>query len=101
MQERLEVKNAAKERMKSLSFGDPVTNVCAGESNPHRIGYFVEYVVKTRRNTFGIAHSDNIAKCTDKKGNFWFADIEVIFKGHLDYDKCKELFAPIWSAHYE
>jgi hypothetical protein len=48
----------------------------------------------------GVPHKEWFIECTDKKGNFWKTDFEVIFAGHLDSEKCKELFEPIWAAHY-
>jgi len=99
--ERLAVLNSAKERIKKIEFGDPVTNVCAGENNPRRHAYFCKYFIKSHKNKYGIIHNDYHAKCTDKKGNFWNAGIETIFSGHLDSEQCKELFSPIWEAHYQ
>lgn len=70
-----------------LQFGDPVTNVCAGESNPHRHGFFVR-------------RCNKLIEITDKRGSFWKTDHEVIFPGHLDIAKCEELFAPIWEKRF-
>lgn len=100
LQARLEIKNQAKERVKTMTFGEPVTNVCAGEGNPRRHSYFVEYVVGGYTNKAGIRHNDYLAKCTDRKGKFWKTDIEVIYAGHLDSEKCKELFEPVWKAYH-
>lgn len=100
MHERIAVKSAAKERIKTMEFGDEITNVCAGEENPRRHAYFCQKVTKNTQSAFGLGHTQYFVKCTDKKGNFWNTDIEVIFKGHLDSEKCKELFKPIWAAHY-
>ncbi len=101
MHERLDVLNKAKDRIKQINFGDPVTNVCAGEGNPNRLGFFCEYKIKTTKNRFKVEHKTHLARCTDGHGKFWEADIEIIFAGHLGYEKCTELFKPIWSAHYE
>ncbi len=98
--DKLAILNASKERVRSIQFGEPVTNVCAGEGNPHKHSYFVGYVVKSHKNRFGLTHSDHLARCTDRKGKFWNTDIEVIYSGHLDSDKCTELFEPIWEAQY-
>ena len=100
MKARLEILEGAKERMRAMNFGDPVTNVCAGEGNPRRCGYFVEFCVKSRRNKFGVVHREYHARCTDKKGKFWNAGIETLYGGHLDADRSKELFDPIWEAQY-
>ena len=99
--ERIKVKNEAQERVKSMEFGDPVTNVCAGPGNPRRHAYFCQLVTKTRKNRFGLNHTEHFVKCTDRKGKFWNTDIEVIFAGHIEYAECEKLFAPIWSAHYQ
>lgn len=99
--ERAEVLKQAKERIKLISFGDPVTNVCAGEGNPRKHAYFVEHVIKKSKNRFKVQFTEHFAKCTDRKGNFWSTDIEVIFQGHLNDEKCQELFAPIWEANYK
>tara|TARA_R110002049_G_scaffold108260_2_gene256460 strand:+ start:61 stop:378 length:318 start_codon:yes stop_codon:yes gene_type:complete len=97
---RIDIRSAAKKRIKSISFGQPVTNVCAGESNPRKWAYFCEYVIKTRSNKFGVSHSEHFAKLTDGKGKFWNTDIDVIYPGHIFDDKCRELFEPIWQANY-
>lgn len=100
MHERIAVKSAAIERIKAMEFGNEITNVCAGDGNPRRHAYFCEHVIKKSKNRFKTEFTENFVKCTDRKGNFWNTDIEVIFKGHLDAEKCKELFEPIWAAHY-
>jgi hypothetical protein len=100
MKDRLDILNAAKARMKALEFGDPVTNVCAGENNPRKHAYFVQFVTKSSTNKWGIEHKEYHAKCTDKKGNFWNAGIETLYPGTLDEKTCNELFAPIWEAHH-
>ncbi len=83
----IEMMKEARQRLKTLAFGDPVTNVCAGDKNPHKRGYFVsqnrEWVI-----------------CTDKLGDFWKTGVRVVFPGHLDDAKCIELFAPIHAAIY-
>ena len=90
MQDRIDIKAKSKERIKALSFGDPVTNICAGENNPHRHSYFVAFKIKSHRNKYDIIHNEYLAKCTDRKGNFWHTNIDVIISDHLDYDKCEE-----------
>lgn len=84
---RLKIFNDSKERMKKLRFGDAVTNICASRENPMRHCYFVE-----RK-----AHN---AKCTDKNGSFWDIDIKVIYPGHLEDEKCQELFHPVWESQF-
>jgi hypothetical protein len=100
MNAKLDILNEAKERMAKLSFGDPVTNVCAGELNPRRHAYFCEFVTKSRTNKWGIEHREYHARCTDKKGAFWNAGIETLFPGTLDQKTCDDLFKPIWQAHH-
>lgn len=87
-------------RMKALSFGDPVTNVCAGDRNPQMHAYFVAYKVTAHKNKFGLTHRSHLAKCTDKKGKFWDTYIDVIHPGHLDAETRTRLFAPVWQAQY-
>lgn len=84
---RLDIKAEAKKRMKSMVFGDRVTNICAGDRNPMLHCYFV----KNRKDT---------AQCTDKKGHFWDIDIKVIYPGHLDEDVRRELFEPVWQSEH-
>lgn len=88
-----------KARIKEIQFGDPVTNICAGHPSMRHC-WFVEYKVKTYRSKFGISHNDYYARCTDKKGKFWDIGIEVIYPGHLDEEKCSELFRPVWEEKY-
>ena len=70
-----------------MKFGDPITNVCVGDKNPHRLCYFV------RRKGADI-------QATDKKGDFWETDKRVIFAGHLSLEKSERLFQPVWEAIY-
>lgn len=87
MLERIKIKNESKKRIRSLEFGEPVTNICAGPKNPMRHCWFVQ-------------NKGSDARCTDKKGTFWDIGIEVIHRGHLAEDKCKELFEPVWDSQY-
>lgn len=87
-------------RMKSLNFGDPVTNVCAGDKNPMLHSFFVAYKVESRTNRYGVTHRSHWAKCTDKKGSFWNIGIDVIHPGHLSSEDRTRLFAPVWQAIY-
>lgn len=70
-----------------MTFGDPVTNVCAGEQNPLRHAYFVR-------------RKGQYIELTDRKGKFWDMDPEVIFPGHLDSDECARRWAPIWEKRF-
>ena len=99
-EERVKQHAEAVTRMKALAFGDPVTNICAGDKNPSLHSYFVEYTAHGRKNRAGIVHRDHWAKCTDRKGKFWNTGIEVIYPGHLDAETRKRLFAPVWQANY-
>lgn len=87
-------------RMKTLTAGEPVTNICAGEKNPHLHAFFVAYVVDSRKNRYGLVHKSHWAKCTDKKGEFWKTGIDVIYPGTLDVETRERLFAPVWQANY-
>jgi hypothetical protein len=82
-----EIRKEAKKRVGLLTFGDAITNICAGEKNQHRHAYFV----RRRKDT---------VECTDKKGNFWETFNDVIYPEHLEYGKCEELFQPVWEAQY-
>lgn len=84
-----EIKEQSKQRMKRLKFGDPVTNICAGENNPLRLCLFVRY--KARGHT---------AECTDGRGRFVDFDADVILAGHLKMDEAISLFEPVWEARY-
>ena len=79
----------SKIRVRDMCFGDPVTNICAGDKNPTRLGYFVEYKQRS-----------NLARCTDKKGKFWEIGIGVVYPGHLEISACKDLYAPVWEMQY-
>ena len=92
--------NESKARVKALKFGEPVTNICAGEKNPHRHCLFVQYVVKSRKNRWYVTHREYWAKCTDGKGEFWNTDIEVIYPGHLSVEESDKLFEPVWQAKF-
>jgi hypothetical protein len=87
MYARKAIHDAAIKRVNKIEFGDPITNICAGENNPIRLGYFVK---SNRRNVTS----------TDKKGRFSDIGIEVIYPGHLDMDECKRLFHAVWESEY-
>ncbi len=89
-----------KSRIKSLSFGDKVTNVCAGENNPHRLGTFVKVKTYSRKSRYGITHKQRFVVCTNGCGKFWETVPKVIFPGHLDKEESSRLFRPIWEAEY-
>lgn len=97
---RASIRQEAIARMKAIKAGEPVTNVCAGEKNPRRHAYFLRYVVKSRKTSYGIVHGEYWAKCTDKKGGSWLTGIEVIYPGHLDSETSAALWAPVWQANY-
>lgn len=82
---RIAILKESRGRVRRMVFGDPVTNVCAGESGRH--GYFVRVI------------GDN-AQVTDKKGYFGNYGCEVIYPGHLSADECSRLFEPFWQAQY-
>jgi hypothetical protein len=87
-------------RMNALAFGDPVTNICAGDRNPNLHSFFVGYVIDSHKNRYGLVHKSHWAKCTDKKGKFWKTSIDVIHPGHLDAATRERLWAPVWEAQY-
>lgn len=93
LDKRASIAKASQIRMKALSFGDLVTNVCTDKTNPHHHCWFVQY--KYFRPLYG-----NFAQCTDRKGNFWETMPDVVYPGHLDDKTCKELYAPAWEAEY-
>ena len=76
-----------RKRIAQIGFGDPVTNVCAGDHNPHRECFFVR------------VNGSNIT-CTDRKGVFWDTCAEVIYAGSIGIERCRELFQPIWERQY-
>lgn len=96
----IDMMNRSIKRMRQLSFGDPVTNICAGKDNPLRLGQFVEYITKSRRNRFGIVHTDRFARIRCSNGKFVDTGIDVIYPGHLSESECAELFAPVWQAKF-
>ena len=85
--DRKEMMDEARRRVKSLSFGDIVTNVCAGPSNPIKRGIFVR-------------RSGDWVECTDGTGRFWTIGVEVVFPGHLSDTESDRLFDPIHAALY-
>ncbi len=87
IQGRLGLSKESKKRIKLMQFGDPVTNICAGDRNPMLHCYFVQ------------GRNDNV-RCTDKKGSFWDICIDVIYPGHLNKNKRDELFDPVWQVEF-
>lgn len=85
LQARLEISTHSKKRIAKLKFGDPVTNICAGEMGLH--SYFVR-------------QKNQLVECTDKKGKFWKVTMDVIYPGHLPMDEARMLFEPVWQANY-
>jgi hypothetical protein len=55
-----------KPERKKLKFGDRWENSCAGEDNPHRVGFFVETIHCNGKVNGGKHH-----RFTDKMGGFW------------------------------
>jgi hypothetical protein len=100
IEQRLKIRQEAIERIKSLSIGDQVTNICAGDNNPMLHCFFVEYKKKSHTSKFKVKHTEHLARCTDKKGKFWNIGIEVIYPGWLDEKMRNELFGPVWEAHH-
>jgi len=100
MTDRQTIHEASIERMKALLPGDPVTNICAGENNPHLHSFFVSYFVKVYKNKAGIKHRSHWAKCVDKKGKSGNFGIDVIYAGHLDFETRNKLFSPVWESRY-
>jgi hypothetical protein len=87
MNEQQRIKLESRARVGAFAFGDPVTNVCAGEGNPLRHASFV-------RN-----HAD-VIEVTDKKGNFAYFGCEVIYPGHLSREESSKLYEPYWQAQF-
>lgn len=94
------MRDEVKDRIKHLSFGDKVTNVCAGDNNPCRLSSFVKVKSHSRRNRYGITHTQRYVMCTDGRGKFWETTPEVIFPGHLSVEESDRLYRPIWEAKY-
>lgn len=97
---KIAISDESKKRMKTLSFGDKATNICAGEGNPMRHCTFVEYKKKSTTNKWKIKHTEHLARLTDGKGHFGDYEIDVIYPGHLDSEECKKLFDPVWESQY-
>ena len=92
---RLELFNESIARVKKLQFGDPITNICAGDNNPRRHAYFVELHVSERKNKYCIVHKEYSVKCTDSKGKFWRTNPVVIYPGHISYKQARELYSVV------
>ena len=98
--DRTDLRKQSVDRIKKMEFGDPITNVCAGDNTPNRNSYFAEYKIKSHKNKFGVTHREHFARCTNRKGKFWETDIEFIFPGHLNYAESDEIFSPIHEVLY-
>jgi hypothetical protein len=85
--DRCRIKDESRKRVLDLKFGQPVTNVCAGDGNPMRHAYFVKV-------------DGDYAQVTDKEGCFSHYANEVIYPGHLSIKKSKELYEPYWQAQF-
>jgi hypothetical protein len=80
------------ERLSALERGQTITNVCAGEKNPHRLSYFVALVEDRYKNKYGIVHTSHLVKCTDGHRKFWKTGIDFIYPGHIDYQESCKIF---------
>lgn len=85
--ERVRIKREARKRVVRFRFGEPVTNVCAGDGNRMRHAYFVKV-------------TGDYVEVTDKEGAFSTFGCEVMFPGHLSVEKAKELYQPFWNAQF-
>lgn len=56
MQLKIEIRKESKKRVGNMKLGDPITNICAGDSNPQRHAWFVRLDARTHTNKFGIKH---------------------------------------------
>ena len=52
---------------KRIQFGDAILNRAASESNPRRVGYYVETVRRKGR----VVNPGTYLRLTDKRGDFW------------------------------
>lgn len=86
---RAAIKADSKKRVKKLYFGNKITNICAGDKNPMRLGFFVRY-----------KSHNHLAEITDGCGKFGDYDADVIYPGHIEPDECKKLFEPVWEARF-
>lgn len=84
---RRKILDESRKRVRALVFGEPVTNVCAGEINPWRHSYFVK------------CKGDNV-QLTDRRGKFGNFGCEVIYAGHLSSEECMDRFEPFWQAQF-
>lgn len=87
-------------RVSAMEFGDPVTNICAGDNSPRRHAYFVNVKTKATKNRYGVVHRERWAKCTDKKGAFWDTGIEAVYPGHLSTEIANRLFEQVHALLY-
>jgi hypothetical protein len=100
MKTKAEITQEALSRIEKLEKGQPVTNICAGESNPTRLSFFQGLIVKTRKNKFGMPITERWARCSNKKGSSWNTGVEMIYPGHIDYSECQKLFKPIHAVFF-
>jgi hypothetical protein len=84
---RVRLKNEARKRARAFVFGEPVTNVCAGEGN-------------TLRHAFFVKKKGDYVEVTDKQGKFCNFGVEVMFAGHLPIEEAEKLFRPFHEAQY-
>ena len=89
LEARVEIKAETKKRVKKLYFGNKITNICAGDKNPLRVGLFVRYKA-----------NNHLVEMTDGRGEFGNICADVIYPGHIEFGECKRLFEPVWRAEY-
>lgn len=81
------IRSESLKRTATISFGEPVTNVCAGEGNKWRHAFFVRC-------------KGDVVELTDKQGGFADFGAEVIYSGHLTREESAKLFEPFWQAQF-
>ncbi len=98
LEQRVAILEESKDRMKALTKGAHVSNICAGDLGRHLI--FIDYVIKSKKNRYGITQKAHLAKCRTSSGETRVFDINIIHSGKLSGEKCSELFEPVWQAQY-
>jgi len=73
--------------LNNLNFAEPILSKVAGDTNPHRIGYFVKHVFRSS----GRYSQSRLLELTDKKGDFWESYNKPNWHVRLnDYPELKE-----------
>ncbi len=88
------------DRVILISIGSPVTNICTSESSPLHHMKFAGIKTTSYKNKYDVRHTSNFAKCQSKDRKMHSFGLEVIYEGHLDADRCKELWEPVWQCLY-